>query len=134
MSYLLDTSVVTRLRVAGVRARVQALDADGLARTAMTDLDVGFSASDGSEWDRRTAALEAFELVEINAQHFDRARQVQRLLADRGLKGRKVPDLLIAAAAEAAGRTVLHYDADFDHIAPVTGQATEWVVAQGTVD
>jgi len=134
VTYLLDTSVVTRLRVAEVRLRVYSLDVHGIARTAMTDLEIGSSASNGAEWDRLIAALEACELAEIDGRHFARARQVQRLLAERGLKGRKVPDLLIAAAAEVGGRTVLHYDADFDHIAAVTGQATEWVVVKGTVD
>jgi len=28
---------------------------------------------------------------------------------------------------------VLHYDADFDRIAGVTGQPTEWVVEQGSL-
>jgi hypothetical protein len=133
MSYLLDTSVVTRLRVPEVRARVLVLDTTGLARTAMTDLEVGFSARDTSEWDRLLAALAAFELVDILPSHFSRARQVQRLLAQHGLKGRKVPDLLIAAVGEQTMRTVLHYDADFDHIASVTGQSTEWILARGTI-
>jgi hypothetical protein len=30
--------------------------------------------------------------------------------------------------------TILHYDADFDHIATVTAQPTEWVVPAGSVD
>ncbi len=132
MTYLLDTSVLTRLRVPAVRAGVEALDAAGLARSAMTDLEIGFSAQTGGEWDRLMAALEAFELVEIDAGHFTRAKQVQRLLAERGLKGRKIPDLLIAAAGEATARTVLHYDAGFDRIAAVTGQSTEWVIPKGT--
>jgi len=85
VTYLLDTSVVTRLRVPAVRARVQALDASGLARTAMTDLEVGFSARDTAAWDRLMTALETFELVDIVPSHFTRARQVQRLLAQRGL-------------------------------------------------
>jgi len=128
-----DASGLTRLHTPAVRARVESLDAGGLARCSMTDLEVGFSARSGAAWHELTTALEAFALVEIDAGHFARARQVQRLLADRGLKGRKVPDLLIAAAAEASGRTVLHYDADFDHIATVTGQATEWVVPRGSI-
>lgn len=33
-----------------------------------------------------------------------------------------MPDLLIAAAAEELDLIVLHYDADFDRIASVTGQ------------
>lgn len=47
---------------------------------------------------------------------------MQRLLATRHQWGRKVPDLLIAAAAEASDLAVLHDDADFDRIAAVTGQ------------
>ncbi len=46
----------------------------------------------------------------------------------------KLPDLLIAAIAEAAGATVLHYDSDYDHINAVTGQATEWIVTRGSID
>jgi predicted nucleic acid-binding protein len=72
-------------------------------------------------------------LVEIQTQHFARARQVQRLLASRSQRGRKIPDLLIAAAAEELKLTALHYDADFDRIARATGQTCEWVVPPGTV-
>jgi predicted nucleic acid-binding protein len=39
----------------------------------------------------------------------------------------------ICAAAEAAGLVVLHYDHDFDLIADVTGQQTEWIVPGGTI-
>jgi len=35
--------------------------------------------------------------------------------------------LIIAAAAEHAGLTVLHYDRDFDRIAENTAQPVEWV-------
>ena len=45
-----------------------------------------------------------------------------------------VPDLLVAAAAEASGLAVLHSDADFDRTAAVTGQRVEWVVPNGSVD
>ena len=100
----------------------------------MTDLEIGFSARNADEWDRLIVALGAFRRVDVEEHHFDRARQVQRELANRGLKGRKVPDLLIAAVAEAASLTVLHYDADFDHIATVTGQPTQWIVERGSID
>jgi len=30
--------------------------------------------------------------------------------------------------------TLLHYDADFDQIARVTGQVCQWVVPPGTID
>ena len=42
-------------------------------------------------------------------------------------------DLVIAAAAESADLVVLHYDHDFDLIADVTGQPTEWILEAGTV-
>ena len=48
-------------------------------------------------------------------------------------RGRKIPDLLIAAAAEDFKLTVLHYDADFDRIAQATGQRCAWVVPAGSV-
>lgn len=44
-----------------------------------------------------------------------------------------LPDLLIAACAEAAGLTVLHYDADYDRIASLTNQPVQWVVPRGSV-
>ncbi len=64
---------------------------------------------------------------------FDRAADVMAELAARG-KHRSVgiPDLLIAAAAERAHATVLHYDSDFDTIAAVTGQPAEWVIPRGS--
>ncbi len=100
----------------------------------MTDPEVGYGSRNAREWDQDMADLSVFELVETTADHLRRARQVQRLLASRSQRGRKVPDLLIAAAAEQAGLTLLHYDADFDLIAKVTGQRCEWVVPAGTVD
>lgn len=39
-----------------------------------------------------------------------------------------VPDLMVAAIADVEGIAVLHHDADFDLIAAITGQVTEWIV------
>ena len=135
LTHLVDTSVLTRLRHDAVRAVVEPMAAAGtLGRAGITDLEVGFSARSEREWDRAVDALDAFELIETSADHVRRARQVQRLLASKHQRGRKVPDLLIAAAAEVNDLAVLHYDADFDRIAAVTGQRVEWVVAAGSVD
>ncbi len=135
LTHLVDTSVLTRLRYEAVRAVVEPLASSGsLARAGITDLEIGYSARSAKEWDRAIDALDAFELVETAAEHLRRARQVQRLLATKHQRGRKVPDLLVAAAAEANDLTVLHYDADFDHIGAVTGQRVAWVVPAGSVD
>jgi predicted nucleic acid-binding protein len=135
LSHLVDTSVLTRLDRAAVREVIESRAERGeLARAGISDLEIGFSARSDTEWDRLVEALQVFELVETTADHLRRARQVQRLLAGRPQRGRKVPDLLVAAAAEARNLTVLHYDADFDRIAAATGQRSEWVVPAGSVD
>ncbi len=135
ITHLADTRVLTRLKSPSVRAVLQPLVERGVVgRAAISDLEVGYSARSVDEWDALATALDVMDLVPISAPHFSRARHVQRLLAEKGLRGRKVPDLLIAAAAEERGLTVLHYDADFDHIAMVTRQRIEWIVAKGSVD
>lgn len=71
--------------------------------------------------------------VPVDDAVFDRAIEVQGWLARRGQHRLPIPDLVIAAAAEASGLDVLHYDGDFDRIAAVTGQPMEWVVPRGSV-
>jgi predicted nucleic acid-binding protein len=135
LSHLLDTSVLTRLREPSVRAVVEPLATIGRAsRAGISDLEIGYSARNDRDWDELVGALGAFVLVETTAEHVQRACQVQRLLAANRQRGRKIPDLLVAAAAEQGGHTVLHYDADFDLIASVTGQPCQWVVPPGSVD
>jgi predicted nucleic acid-binding protein len=135
LRYLVDTSVLRRLGRPGIREVVQPLAVAGhLGRARICDLEVGYSARNSEEWDRLIAAMGAFELVETSAAHVRRALQVQRLLTERSQRGRKIPDLLVAAAAEELDVPVLHYDADFDLITAVTGQKCEWVVAPGSVE
>jgi predicted nucleic acid-binding protein len=44
-----------------------------------------------------------------------------------------MPDLLIAAVAERERVTIVHYDADFDTIAAITGPSTRWVAPRGSL-
>jgi predicted nucleic acid-binding protein len=135
LTHLLDTSVISRLAVPAVREVVEPLAAAGhLGRAGITDLEVGYGSRNARDWDWDMEALAVFPLLETTASHVERARQVQRILATRSQRGRKVPDLLIAAAAEEADLTLLHYDTDFDLIAKATGQRCQWVVPAGTID
>jgi len=135
LTHLVDTSVLVRMRDPAIRDVVEpGAERGELARAGISDLEIGYSARDEGEWDRLTTALGVFELVETTGAHLQRARQVQRMLAGRHQRGRKVPDLLVAAAAEAKRLVVLHYDADFDRIAKVTGQRCAWAVPPGAVD
>ena len=135
LTHLADTSVLKRLANPTVRAIIEPLAQAGhLARATICDLEIGYSARNADEWDRFISAMGAFDLVETNAQHVTRALQVQRLLASRSQRGRKIPDLLVAAVAESRNLTVLHYDTDFDLISAVTEQPCQWIVAAGSID
>jgi predicted nucleic acid-binding protein len=134
MIHVLDTSVLTRFDVDAVQKRIDELSRGEIGRTVMTDLELGHSARTAEEWDAVAGTLTGYTKLLLSPEVTDRAQAVQRTLADRGLRGRTVPDLLIAAAAELAGGVLLHYDKDFEHIASVTGQPHEWVVERGSID
>ncbi|MGH8828404.1 MAG: PIN domain-containing protein [Jiangellaceae bacterium] len=101
----------------------------GLVRiTTVTRLEICYSARSAAQ------ARSAFSTPPISAMPVeyltpaieDRALAVQLMLANKGHhRAPSIPDLLIAAAAELAGLTVLHLDKDFELIAKLTGQASE---------
>ncbi len=101
----------------------------GLVRiTTVTRLEVGYSARSGQ--DARSLftrpPLSAMPVEYLTPAIEDRAVEVQLLLAGQGQhRAPSIPDLLIAAAAELAGLTVLHADKDFNLVAGVTGQPVE---------
>ena len=136
-AYLVDNSVLARLQKPDVAARIEPLIGAGqLATCSATDLELLFSVRSGEEHRERRGDLALrFARVSLDQPVFDRAVEVQGLLADRGQhRAASIADLVVAAAAERAGLTVLHYDADFDLIAAVTDQPVEWVVPRGSVD
>jgi len=135
ITHLAETSILTRYwRPEVARALEPFIQQAALARCTLSDLEIGFTASNATEWDVRQSPLSALQPIDVTPRLINRAKIVQRGLADRGLKGRKVPDLIIAAAAELEGLTLLHYDYDFELIASVTGQPHAWIVPRGTLD
>jgi len=134
--YLGDTSALARLSRPQVGTRLRPLLEAGLvARGTPTDLEAGFTSPNPTAHRAMREARSAWPLVPMDQSVLDRAVHVQDRFAERGRQhGAKISDLLIAAAAEAAGLVVLHYDHDFDLIAGITGQPTEWVVPAGTVN
>lgn len=136
LRYLADTSVLARLPKASVDEVVGPLVIDGsVAVTAVVLLELLRFTRSPADHRRLATNLEGLQSVQTTEQVCERALDVQRGLANRSEhRGVKIPDLLIAAAAEAAGLTVLHYDADYDRIAGITGQQTKWVVPRGSVD
>ena len=136
-THLVDNSVLARAAKEPVAARVEPMIVSGaLASCPVTELELLFSVRSGSEHRARRADISLrFAHVPLDQDAFDRALDVQGMLADKGQhRAASIPDLLVAAAAEHAGLTVLHYDGDFDVIAALTGQPAEWVVPRGSVD
>ena len=135
MRYLVDTSVLARARQDVVGNRLTALAQAGHLWTCpLIDLEVvyGSRARDVADVIEERGALPE---APITADVMHRALQVAGAMAALGLhRGAKPVDLVIAAAAEAAGLTVLHYDDDYDRIASVTRQPTEWVAPAGFLD
>ena len=135
-SWLVDTSALVRLPVPEVgdvlRPRI---DAGQVAVTAVTWLEIGFTARSVADHEQsQGVVLERLQLVYGSPRTERRAIEVQQQLMRTGHhRAVKLPDLLIAAIAEAEGLTVLHYDADFDRASGVTGQPTKWIVPAGTV-
>lgn len=133
--YLVDKSALARMPHEAVRARLEPILESGLAATClMIDLEVGFSARNDEDHRRiRHRRALAYARVPLDDRIFERAIDVQGRLAAHGHHRLPIPDLVVAAAAEATDLVVLHYDAHFDRIAAVTGQPVEWVVPRGSV-
>lgn len=110
------------------------IEAGEAATCAIIDLEVLYSARSREDYDQiRQRRSLAYHTVPIAEATLERALTVQAELARIGHHRVAIPDLIIAAAAEEAGLTILHYDRDYDVIARVTGQAVEWVVERGSV-
>jgi predicted nucleic acid-binding protein len=135
--YLIDTSAHARSQHAVIRSIIAGLIADRAAATCVTiDLEAGYSGRDLA--DVREIARRRKELyvgLPVSEVIADRARDVQVRMAAHGHhRAAGVIDLLTAAVAEHHGAAILHYDADFEHIAATTGQPHKWIVPRGTLD
>jgi hypothetical protein len=134
--YLIDTSAHARSNLSQVRAVLAGLITDRAAATCVTvDLEAGYSGRDIADVrsiaERRRAL---YVTLPINEAIAERARDVQIRMAARGHhRAAGIIDLLTAAVAEHHGAVVLHYDADFEHIAATTGQPHAWIVPRGSV-
>jgi predicted nucleic acid-binding protein len=109
---------------------------DEIATTDMVKLELLHSARNGDDFDELLDELEALRCFPVGPDEWSRALHVYRELAHQGemhQRSVKHPDLLIAAAAEAAGLPVLHYDEDFERIAEITGQEHRWLAPRGTL-
>jgi predicted nucleic acid-binding protein len=134
--YLADTSIyVLQATYPEVRLRFETLLAEGrLAACQMTALEILDNAPDPKGYERLWAAVHGQRWIDVTTDAMNRASNVHRRLGKSSQHRHfRLPDLVIAATAELAGATVLHYDADYDRIAAVTGQPMEWVAPRGSL-
>jgi predicted nucleic acid-binding protein len=134
--YLADTSVyVLRARHPQVRSRFETLLIEGrLAACQMTSLEFLNNAPDPKSYEILRGALHGQRWLDVTTEAMNRALATHRELARTSQHQHfRLPDLIIAATAETNGATVLHYDADYDRIAAVTGQPMEWVAPKGSL-
>lgn len=97
--------------------------------------ELGFSARNAGDYLALTGRLAAFPTVPVTEADQRRSLEVQAALAGRGQhRALSFVDGLVAAAAETRDLTVLHYDADFELVAEITGQAHQWIVERGSAD
>ena len=127
--WLIDKSALVRLASSTDPAEWAARIERGLVRIAtVTRLEVGYSARSGPDLrtDLLRPPLAAMPVEYQTPAVEDRTVEVLTLLADRGQhRDPSIPDLIIAATAELADLTVLHFDKDFEIIAAITGQPLE---------
>lgn len=132
--YLADKSALARFTEPQVAARLRPLLEEGAVATcAIVDLEVLFSARGLAHYEAVLEERRGLDDVPITPDTMARAIAIQHGLARRGQHRVAIPDLVVAAAGEQAGLSVLHYDADFERIAGVTEQPHEWVVERGSV-
>lgn len=132
--YLADKSAhAQRYRSADAAAALDQRMADGtLAVCEIVALELLYSARGPADYERLHAALDLLPWLSTTNAALRRALDIQRKLAACGHHRRPIPDLLVAATAAEYGATVLHYDRDFDMIAEITDQPTEWIVPRGS--
>jgi predicted nucleic acid-binding protein len=134
--YIADTSALARLHLSEVRSVLAPLIEAGLVATcAVIEFEVLWSTRSPDEYHRvRDDRAVGYEWLTTEDIDWRRALDVQGVLwATRRMRSVPLPDLLIAAIAERNRVTIVHYDADYDTIAEITGQPTQWVAARGSV-
>lgn len=135
-SHLADTSALARLRRPEVAAVLGPLIEAGLVATCgVIEFEFGWATRTSAEFDQLRADRDTgYEWLATHDEDWRRALEVQAMLWRCGqIRAVGFPDLMIAAVAERERVTVLHYDADYDLIAQVTGQLTQWVAPRGTI-
>ncbi len=132
--YLVDKSAWEQQRYdERARRRATELQSTGQFSVCVVSLaEILYSARSAAEFARVRDLLSPLPHLGVTSAAESQVIDLMAALAARGQHRMPIPDLLLAAIAQAHGAVVLHYDADFERIAEVTGQRQEWIVPRGT--
>lgn len=99
-----------------------------VALCGLTEWEVLYSARSAKDREAIQERLNQFTWCPMPEGIYRRARVVQGELTAKGEhRSAGAVDLLVAATAEAAGLTLLHYDRDVDTIVRTTGQPVRMI-------
>lgn len=134
--YLADTSARARAHHPAIRDEwAEALRSRQITTCSITTLELLYASRNADE-------VRELEADEATLRDVPVTVSVQRAaigaLRDLSLKGAgyhrvKLPDALIAAAAQQAGTGVLHYDQHYDRLTEVLDFDSRWIAAPGSL-
>ena len=135
--FIADTSAWARAHEPNVAPSWAAALRNGqIATCPIVNLELLYSARNAEGFDTLAADLAQLRDAPISRSVTNAALRAFRTLAHAGPAGHrrvKLPDLLIAAAAEDASLGVLHYDEHFDTLATVLSFESRWIAPRGSL-
>lgn len=107
-------------------------EAGRLALCLVSMAELLYSTRNVAELAQLRVELSALPYLPVTAAAEQHVGDTMAALAGRGQHRIPIPDLMLAAIAQANAAVILHYDADYARIAAVTGQPQEWIVPRGS--
>jgi predicted nucleic acid-binding protein len=135
--FIADKSAWQRADHSGVAEEWhRAMVAGQIAICPIVKLELLYSTRDSDGFDELETLLAALWDVPLTRSVTDAGIEAMRALAHRRrLYHRvKLPDILIAAAAQDVAIGVLHYDHDYDRLAEVLNFESRWLAPPGSLD
>lgn len=133
--FLVDKSALAHIHEPSVLDALGPLIAAGLVGLCgVVEAEMLVGARNVVEHDETRRRLRSLEWLPTPDEVWSWVSDAQRDLTVRGMhRSVPLPDLLVAATAHRHDLTVLHYDADFDLLAEVTGVGTRWIVPRSSL-
>lgn len=113
----------------------EALEARQLRLTPLIRFELLYGARSGAGFDELADFLSLLPPVPLSPSILGAAEAAMRALAHKSAGAHRIPfaDYCAAAAAEAIGGGVLHYDRDYDKLAEVLEFESIWLTQPGSL-